>query len=111
MIGSEKSTPARVEQLLQIAGREDVHLEDLVADDVDSDQEHAVGDQLGPDDLGDAQFGLADLDRLGLAAGVDVRADVVLGRDPAQRGIFAVDLSGTPFIRKKRMSPFLAAGT
>ena len=38
------------------------------------------------------ELGLADLDRFGGAAGMDVAADVVLRRDPAQRGIFVADL-------------------
>src|ERR687898_72185 len=80
----------------QIARREDVHLEDLVADDVDPDQEHAVGDQLVPDELGDAQLGVADLDRDGLAASVDVAADVIVGADSPERRIFLADRQRVP---------------
>ena len=49
-----RNRPRRGPSSSKVAGREDVHLEDLVADDVDADQEHAVGDQLGPDQFGDA---------------------------------------------------------
>jgi hypothetical protein len=47
---------------------------------------------LGADQFGDRELGLADLDRLGAAAGVDVAADVVLRGDAAQGGIFVADL-------------------
>src|SRR3546814_7655106 len=70
---------------------EDVHLQDLVADDVDPDEEHAVGEKLRPDELGHPEFLFADLHRHRLAAGMDVAPDVVLGADPAARRAFVSD--------------------
>ena len=70
--------PGKRRAAAEIARRKHVHFEDLVTDDVDPDEEHAVGDELRPDQLGDLQFGLADLHRFGGAAGVDVGANIVL---------------------------------
>ncbi len=77
---------------LEVAGRKDVHLQDLVPDDVDPDQEHAIGDELGPDKFGNLQLGRANLDRLGGTAGMNIGANIVLRLDPAKRGIFAIEL-------------------
>ncbi len=45
----------------EAAGAEDVDLHQLVADDVQADQEHAVLNQFGPHDFGDSQLQVADL--------------------------------------------------
>src|SRR3954454_24464935 len=76
----------------EVARRKDVHLEDLVTHDVDPDEEHAVGDELGPNDLGDAKLRLADFYCLSFPARVNVGAYVVLGGHTPERGIFATDL-------------------
>src|SRR3546814_17799149 len=70
---------------------EDVHRQELVADDVDPDEEHAGGERLRPDELGHPEFLFADFHRHRLAAGMDVAPDVVLGADPAERRIFVAD--------------------
>ena len=46
--------PIELVDRMDAAGGEDVEPEDLVADDVDADEVHAVGEQLGAQDVADA---------------------------------------------------------
>ena len=85
-----KSVAYIVGQPGQPARREDVDLQKFVADDVEPDQEHAVADQFGAHHLGDAQHRGRHLDLAGRSGGMDVGADVALGRNAAKGCVFAV---------------------
>ncbi len=71
----------------QSARAEDVDLHELVADDVEADQEHAVLHQLGPHHLGQPQHLLVDHCLAELSSGVDVAAHVVARADPSKGGV------------------------
>jgi hypothetical protein len=75
----------------EVAGREDIHLKNLVTDDVDADEEHAVSHELGADHLGNLELAFADLDGLRLAAGMNVGADIVGRSDAAESAVLVAD--------------------
>src|SRR5262249_38217460 len=68
----------------QAARAEDVDFHKLVADDVETNEEHSVGDQLGPHDLHDPQGPLIHLGLTLFAASMDVAADIVPRSEPAE---------------------------
>src|SRR5690606_27736533 len=72
------------------AGRVDVHFHQLVADDVQAGEVHAVADQLGRDDLGKAERGGIGFGQLGLAPGADVAARVAAVVVAPEAGVVAV---------------------
>ena len=74
----------------EAARTEDVDLHQLVADDVQPDQEHAVLDELGPHDLGDCEMHVGDLRLAQLSARVDVAAHVVAGANPPEGRVLAL---------------------
>ena len=71
-----KSTPANCELLPRPPGLKTLISMQLVFDDVEADQEHAVAHQLGPHDFDHAEHLVGDFDRLAFAAGVHVAAGV-----------------------------------
>jgi hypothetical protein len=74
----------------QPTGAEDIDLHQLITDDVEADEEHAVLHQLGPDDLSDTQVRAADFGLRLLSAGVDVASHVIARADAAKRRVFAL---------------------
>ena len=76
--------------LPRAAGAEDVDLHQFVADDVQTDEEHAVLDQFGPHDLGDLQVLVGHFRRRQPAAGVDVAAHVVAAAGTPKGGVLAL---------------------
>ena len=85
-----KLTPSKLWALPRPPGLKTLISIKFVADDIQADQEHAVGHQFGPHDLHDPQGPLIDLG-LGLAAaGVDIAANIVARAEPAEGGRFAL---------------------
>src|SRR5690606_41201310 len=74
------------------AGGIHVHLHQLVADDVQAGQVHAVADQLGCHQSGQAQRVLVGFGQLDLAAGADVAARIAAVVVAPEAGVAAVDL-------------------
>src|SRR4051812_46853209 len=58
------------------AGAENVHFDELVGNDVEAHQEHAVADELGADNFDKTQHFIRDFDRLTLAASMHIAACV-----------------------------------
>src|SRR5688500_16938785 len=77
--GYSEIDTCEVRATVEVAGREDVHFENFVTDDIDANQKHAVRHQLGSYHLGNIELDLSDLYRLRFAPGVDIGPNVVLG--------------------------------
>src|SRR3954454_10160585 len=72
------------------AWTENVHFDELVTNNVETNQEHPVVDELGPYDFDDSQHFVRDLDRLACTARVHVAARVACIADTAEGSILSV---------------------
>ena len=78
----------------QTTGAEDVDLHQLVTDDVQADEKHAVLNQFGSHDLGDSSGLEVTSGRRQLSACVNVAAHVATAADATKRGVLALYLQG-----------------
>ena len=107
-----KIDAGQVGAAVEVARREHVHLEDLVPDDVHPDEEHAVSQQLGPDESlrpRSSTLPISTASALPPAWMLDRMSSFAATRRSA--AYLPSISSGRPFIRNRRMSPFFAAGT
>lgn len=86
MTAGAKSTSV-IAWALPTAGAEDIDLHQLVADDVESDEEHAIGHQFRAHDVDHFEHLVGDDHLGGAAAGRHIRAHVALGVLAAEGGI------------------------